>query len=103
VIQCLRHPFEHGWLLARHLEHCQQWAVLNRRKGNRLRTVADLYPVDTDLEEDSATNCSAERPSRGKHQFVNTTLANQSLSLLAHPNDRCQTIKTSICAPRHSK
>ncbi len=58
----------------------------NRRTGNRLRTVADLYPevVNTELEEDSLPSCSAAEALERHEPFVNTTLANHSLSLLAH-------------------
>jgi len=58
----------------------------NRRTGNRLRTVADLYPevINTELEEDSLPSCSAAEALERQEPFVNTTLANQSLSLLAH-------------------
>jgi len=58
----------------------------NRRTGNRLRTVADLYPevVNTELEEDSLPSCSAAEALERQEPFVNTTLANHSLSLLAH-------------------
>ncbi len=58
----------------------------NRRTRNRLRTVADLYPevVNTELEEDSLPSCSAAEALERQEPFVNTTLANHSLSLLAH-------------------
>jgi PRTRC genetic system ThiF family protein len=58
----------------------------NRRTRNRLRTVADLYPevVNTELEEDSLPSCSAAEALERQEPFVNTTLANLSLSLLAH-------------------
>ena len=58
----------------------------NRRTGNRLRTVADLYPevVNTELEEDSLPSCSAAEALEKQEPFVNTALANHSLSLLAH-------------------
>lgn len=58
----------------------------NRRTGYRLRTVADLYPevVDTELEEHSLPSCSAAEALERQEPFVNTTLANHSLSLLAH-------------------
>jgi hypothetical protein len=55
----------------------------NRRMGTRLRRVADLYPVNTELEEDSPTSCSAERLSRGKNHCQHRA-ANHSLILLAH-------------------
>ncbi len=58
----------------------------NQRTRYRLRTVADLYPevVDTELEEDSLPSCSAAEALEKQEPFVNTTLANHSLSLLAH-------------------
>src|SRR5713226_5790690 len=58
----------------------------NRRTRNRLRTVADLYPevVNTELEEDSLPSCSAAEALERQEPIVNTTLANHSLSLLAH-------------------
>lgn len=58
----------------------------NRRTRNRLRTVAELYPevVNTELEEDSLPSCSAAEALERQEPFVNTTLANHSLSLLAH-------------------
>lgn len=58
----------------------------NRRTGNRLRTVADLYPeaVNTKLEEDGLPSCSAAEALERQEPFVNATLANHSLSLLAH-------------------
>ena len=58
----------------------------NRRTGYRLRTVADLYPevVDTELEEHGLPSCSAAEALERQEPFVNTTLANHSLSLLAH-------------------
>jgi PRTRC genetic system ThiF family protein len=58
----------------------------DQRTGNRLPTVADLYPevVNTELEEDSLPSCSAAEALERQEPFVNTTLANHSLSLLAH-------------------
>jgi len=59
---------------------------LNRRARTRLRGVADLYVevVNTELEEDSLPSCSAAQALERQEPFVNTTLANHSLSLLAH-------------------
>lgn len=58
----------------------------NRRRGNRLRTVADLYPevVSTEIEEDRLPSCSAAEALERQEPFVNATLANHALSLLAH-------------------
>lgn len=58
----------------------------NRRTANRLRTVAELYPevVDHELEEDRGPSCSAIEALERQEPFVNTTLANHSLNLLAH-------------------
>ena len=57
----------------------------NRRSRLRLRTAAELYPeiVDPSLDDDGAPSCSAVEPLERQSPFVNSTLAQHALALLA--------------------
>lgn len=57
----------------------------NRRSGMRLRTVAELYPsiIDAALDDPQQPSCSAAESLDRQHPFVNQTLANHALALLA--------------------
>ncbi len=57
----------------------------NRRKADRLRTVAELYPEITDGNRDAADgpSCSAVEALDRQEPFVNQTLAYSALGLLA--------------------
>ena len=57
----------------------------NRRSKLRLRTAAELYPeiVDPSLDDDGAPSCSAVEPLERQSPFVNSTLAQHALALLA--------------------
>jgi hypothetical protein len=50
--------------------------------GSKSATVADLYRVNTELDEDSPMQ--RREALERQEPFVNTALANQSLGLLAH-------------------
>jgi PRTRC genetic system ThiF family protein len=56
----------------------------NRRSAARLRTVAELFPevVDRELRDDEPS-CSAAEALERQEPFVNPTLANHALALLA--------------------
>src|SRR6516164_2995608 len=58
---------------------------VNRRSRTRLRTVAELYPaiVDPELDDDSQPSCSAVISLSRQGPFVNQTLAQHALALLA--------------------
>jgi sulfur-carrier protein adenylyltransferase/sulfurtransferase len=58
---------------------------VNRRSRTRLRTVAELYPaiVDPQLDDDSQPSCSAVISLSRQGPFVNQTLAQHALALLA--------------------
>ncbi len=57
----------------------------NRRSGTRLRTVAELYPeiVDPGLDNDGLPSCSAAEALERQEPFVNSTVAQHALALLA--------------------
>jgi len=57
----------------------------NRQSRTRLRTVAELYPeiVDPDLDNDGLPSCSAAEALERQEPFVNSTLAQHALALLA--------------------
>jgi len=57
----------------------------NRRSRLRLRTVAELYPeiVDSNLDNDGEPSCSAIEALERQERFVNSTLAQHALALLA--------------------
>jgi len=57
----------------------------NRRSGLRLRTAAELYPeiVDPSLDNDGEPSCSAVEALDRQSAFVNSTLAQHALALLA--------------------
>src|SRR5260370_30812737 len=57
----------------------------NRRSRMRLRTIAELFPdiVDPTLDNDGLPNCSAAEALERQEPFVNSTLAQHALALLA--------------------
>jgi sulfur-carrier protein adenylyltransferase/sulfurtransferase len=57
----------------------------NRRHRLRLRTVSELFPevIQADSEDDSLPSCSAAEALNRQEPFVNPTLANHALALLA--------------------
>jgi PRTRC genetic system ThiF family protein len=57
----------------------------NRRSRTRLRTVSELYPeiVDPGLDNDGLPSCSAAEALERQEPFVNSTLAQHALALLA--------------------
>jgi PRTRC genetic system ThiF family protein len=57
----------------------------NRRRGLRLRTVSELFPevIQTELDGDALPSCSAAEALDRQEPFVNPTLANHALALLA--------------------
>lgn len=57
----------------------------NRRHRLRLRTVSELFPeaIQGDLDEDDLPSCSAVEALDRQEPFVNPTLANHALALLA--------------------
>jgi PRTRC genetic system ThiF family protein len=57
----------------------------NRRHRLRLRTVSDLFPevIQSDLDSDRLPSCSAAEALDRQEPFVNPTLANHALALLA--------------------
>jgi len=57
----------------------------NRRRGLRLRTVSELFPevVQGALDGDGLPSCSAAEALDRQEPFVNPTLANHALALLA--------------------
>jgi sulfur-carrier protein adenylyltransferase/sulfurtransferase len=59
--------------------------LANPRKRTRLRSVAELYPevLDAALDDDGLPSCSAAEALERQEPFVNPTLANHALSLLA--------------------
>jgi hypothetical protein len=59
--------------------------LANRRKAQRLRTVAELYPeiVDADAGEDELPSCSAVEALSRQEPFINQTLAASALAMLA--------------------
>jgi PRTRC genetic system ThiF family protein len=63
----------------------QPWNWVNRRSATRLRTVAELFPemIDRSLDDDRQPSCSALEALERQEPFVNPTLANHALALLA--------------------
>ena len=57
----------------------------NRRHRLRLRTVSELFPevIQSDLDGDGLPSCSAAEALDRQGPFVNPTLANHALALLA--------------------
>jgi PRTRC genetic system ThiF family protein len=57
----------------------------NRRAKLRLRTAAELYPetVDPSLDDDGQPSCSAAAALERQEPFINSTLAQHALALLA--------------------
>ena len=57
----------------------------NRRSRLRLRTATDLYPeiCDPDLDNDGQPSCSAIEALERQEPFINSTLAQHALALLA--------------------
>jgi PRTRC genetic system ThiF family protein len=57
----------------------------NRRKKLRLRTISELFPevIQGELERDGQPSCSAAEALERQEPFVNPTLANHALALLA--------------------
>jgi PRTRC genetic system ThiF family protein len=57
----------------------------NRRSRARLRTVAELFPeiMDPSLDNDGLPSCSAAEALEKQEPFVNSTLAQHALALLA--------------------
>jgi PRTRC genetic system ThiF family protein len=57
----------------------------NRRKALRLRTVSELFPevIRAELDRDDQPSCSAAEALERQEPFVNPTLANHALALLA--------------------
>jgi PRTRC genetic system ThiF family protein len=57
----------------------------NRRKRLRLRTVSELFPevILAELDRDEQPSCSAAEALERQEPFVNPTLANHALALLA--------------------
>ncbi|MCW5979614.1 MAG: PRTRC system ThiF family protein [Bryobacteraceae bacterium] len=58
---------------------------VNRRKANRLRTATELFPEieDPSLDSDDGPSCSALEALQRQEPFVNPTIANHALALLA--------------------
>jgi len=63
----------------------QPWNWQNKRSATRLRTVAELFPELTEpsLDNDGQPSCSAIEALERQEPFVNATLANHTLALLA--------------------
>jgi PRTRC genetic system ThiF family protein len=57
----------------------------NKRSRTRLRTVAELFPeiVDPGLDDDNEPSCSAAAALERQEPFINSTLAQHALALLA--------------------
>ena len=58
---------------------------INRRKAERLRTIAELYPeiIDASAGEDPLPSCSAAEALERQEPFINQTLASSALSMLS--------------------
>ena len=63
----------------------QPWNWQNKRSATRLRTVAELFPelIEPSLDNDGQPSCSAIEALERQEPFVNATLANHALALLA--------------------
>lgn len=63
----------------------QPWNWQNKRSASRLRTVAELFPelIEPSLDNDGQPSCSAIEALERQEPFVNATLANHALALLA--------------------
>ena len=63
----------------------QPWNWVNRRSATRLRTIAELFPelIEPSLDDDDQPSCSAVEALERQECFVNPTLANHALALLA--------------------
>jgi PRTRC genetic system ThiF family protein len=63
----------------------QPWNWRNKRSASRLRTVAELFPelVEPSGDNDGLPSCSAMEALEKQEPFVNPTLANHALALLA--------------------
>jgi PRTRC genetic system ThiF family protein len=63
----------------------QPWNWQNKRSATRLRTAAELFPelIDPSLDNDGQPSCSALEALERQEPFVNPTLANHALALLA--------------------
>jgi len=57
----------------------------NRRKKLRLRTISELFPevIQGELDRDGQPSCSAAEALNRQEPFVNSTLANHALAMLA--------------------
>ena len=57
----------------------------NRRKELRLRTISELFPevIQGELDRNNEPSCSAAEALERQEPFVNPTLANHALSMLA--------------------
>ncbi len=79
---------------------------VNRRKAERLRTAAELFPeiVDPTFDADDEPSCSAAEALERQEPFVNPTLANHALALLArlfrHGAIECHGAFLSLLGPR---
>ena len=60
---------------------------INRRRAERLRTVAELYPeiADPSAGEDPLPSCSAAEALERQEPFINQTLAASALAMLGAP------------------
>ena len=63
----------------------QPWNWRNKRSATRLRTVAELFPelIEPSADNDGQPSCSAVEALERQQPFVNPTLANHALALLA--------------------
>jgi PRTRC genetic system ThiF family protein len=63
----------------------QPWNWQNKRSATRLRTAAELFPelIEASLDNDGQPSCSAVEALERQEPFVNSTLANHALALLA--------------------
>lgn len=57
----------------------------NRRNSLRLRTTCELFPeaIESELDRDGQPSCSAAEALERQEPFVNPSLANHALALLA--------------------
>ena len=63
----------------------QPWNWQNKRSATRLRTASELFPelIEASLDNDGQASCSAVEALERQEPFVNPTLANHALALLA--------------------